>query len=450
MEAKNNRLRYERVIFDVGGTLIGFVDREPFQQFLAQAGLPASADEASALHRRVASVIRAERDGVQGLGAREEALDAWWRVVFGEVWPDSTPLADEMYRWFRADRFQSVHPDVLPALEGLRQLGMPMAILSNFASRLENLLRRLSLHHFFDFVIVSSIVGIAKPRREIFDLAVEQAGCPAGRLLYVGDHIGDDIEGAQGAGLDAVLIDRGGRQANAPLSRICDLRELPDYVQVPSKPVPNIIFDMDGVVLDSMPMHLETWQRTLEPLGIDLTAEDLYPTEGTPTEQTAQRLTKRFLGQACSDAEARQLAAQKRAYFRDLFTPTFIPGIVPLLHNLHGRGYRLGLVTGSSRRVVEESMQPTGIAGLFEVIVAGDQVVHGKPDPEPYLKAAARLGVSANRCLVVENAPQGIQSAKAAGMGCVALETTLPGDALSAADRVFPDAATLNAWLLGS
>jgi HAD superfamily hydrolase (TIGR01509 family)/HAD superfamily hydrolase (TIGR01549 family) len=448
MDSSNNQLRYDMVIFDVGGTLIGFVDREPFRLFLAQAGLPATAEHAASLHGRVAATIRAHRDDVQGLGAQEEALDAWWRVVFCGVWPDDPQLADEMYRWFRADRFQSVHPDVLPALHALREQGMPMAILSNFVSRLEDLLCRLDLRHFFDFLIVSSIVGIAKPSPRIFDLAVERAGCPASRLLYVGDHVGDDIEGAKGAGLDAVLIDRGARRPDAHCSRVRSLLELPGYVQLPSKPAPNIIFDMDGVILDSLPMHLETWQRTLRPLGIELTAEDLYPLEGTPTELTAQRLTERFLGQACSDAEAKRLADQKRASFRDRFRPVFVPGIRSLLYDLHGRGYRLALVTGSSLSVVEESLNPTGLHELFDVTIAGDQVVRGKPDPEPYEMAAASLGVHAGQCLVVENAPQGIQSAKAAGMACVALETTLSREQLSAADRIFPDASALAAWLI--
>jgi HAD superfamily hydrolase (TIGR01509 family)/HAD superfamily hydrolase (TIGR01549 family) len=448
MNPLNNTLRYDMVIFDVGGTLIGFWDREPFQQFLAQVGLPATAEHASSFHSRVTSVIRAQRDSVQGLGAEEAALDAWWRIVFREIWPHSPQLAEEMYRWFRDDRFQSVLPDVLPALEALQGQGMPMAVLSNFTSRLEDLLRRLNLRRFFDFVMVSSIVGIAKPDPRIFDLAVAKANRPARGLLYVGDHVGDDIEGAKGAGLDAVLIDRGDRQPDARCSRIQSLVELPDYVRHPTRPAPNIIFDMDGVVLDSMPTHLDTWQRTLRPLGIELTAQDLYPLEGTPTELTAQRLTERFLGKACSDAEAQRLADEKRARFRELFKPSFITGVPSLLYNLHGRGYRLGLVTGSARSVVEESLNPTGITKLFDVTITGDQVGRGKPDPEPYRQAAAGMGVNADQCLVVENAPQGIQSAKAAGMGCVALETTLPRELLSAADRVFPDARSLAAWLL--
>jgi len=245
-----------------------------------------------------------------------------------------------------------------------------------------------------------------------------------------------------------VLIDRANRQPQAFCSRIGSLMELEGYVRMPTEPARAIVLDMDGVVLDSMPTHLLTWQRTLAPLGVDLTADDLYPLEGVPTESTAKLLTERLLGQACSDEEAQRLADAKRALFAQIFAPTFVPGILPLLYDLRGRGYRLGLVTGSARSVVDGSLAPTGVTGLFDAIVTGDQVSRGKPAPEPYRLAAARLGLSPSECLAVENAPLGIQSAKAAEMACVALETTLPAEQLPAADRVFPDAVTLRAWLL--
>jgi HAD superfamily hydrolase (TIGR01509 family) len=199
-----------------------------------------------------------------------------------------------------------------------------------------------------------------------------------------------------------------------------------------------------------MPAHLLTWQRTLAPLGIEMTADDLYPLEGIPTERTAQKLTEMFLGQPCSEEEARRLATAKRAMFREICNPSFVPGMVPLLHDLRGRGYRLGLVTGSAWSVVDESLAPSGVAKLFDAIVTGDQVSEGKPDPEPYCTAAARLGLPPSECLAIENAPLGIQSAKSAGMACVALETTLPEAKLPLADRVFSDAGALRAWLLST
>ena len=446
MPGQKNNLRYDRVILDVGGTLLGFYDRKPFQDFLAAAGLPAGDQDARELHRRLISVIVANRDGAQGLGADEAELYHWWRDNFRQTWPERPDLADEMLCWLLAGRFDRLYDDVLPTLEALRQMGMPLAVLSNFGTHLRTVLERFDLLPFFDLVVVSAEVGLAKPDPRIFDLVADKADLPRKRLLYVGDHLGDDIEGARGAGLDAVLIDRAGRYADAPCPRIESLWELVSYVQPPTRPARAVLFDMDGVVLDSMPTHLLTWQQTLAPLGVHLTAEDLYPLEGVPSELIARRL----LGRPCSEQEAARLVALKQALFRQIFEPRLVPGLGPLLHDLRGRGYRLGLVTGSARCVVDESLVPTGVAGLFDTIVTGDQVAHGKPDPEPYRTAAWRLGLSPGECLAVENAPMGIRSARAAGMTCVALQTTLPAGQLSAAgaDRVFADARALRAWLL--
>jgi beta-phosphoglucomutase len=452
MPAAQNGFRYDMGVFDAGGTLIGFYDPAPFQEFLAESGLPASPEEAQRFQRRLVSTILAQRDGAQGLGARENELVEWWHGVFAGIWPERPDLAKSMLGWLLAGRFDRLLPDARPTLEALQRLGMRLGILSNFDTHLYQVLADLDLRDYFEFVIISVETGLAKPDPRIFDLMVDRAGWPRQRLLYVGDHLGDDIEGARAAGLDAVLIDRMGRHPEAHCPRIGSLLELVEYVRVPAEPYPAMIFDMDGVVLDSMPVHLATWQQALAPLGITPTADDLYPLEGMPTERTAQRLTEKLAGEACSEAEARKLAATKRRLFRELFAPTFVPGIVPLLYDLHGRGYRVGLVTGSARSVVTETLLPTGIWNLFDTIVSGDEVSCGKPDPEPYRRAAGDLGLRPTECLAVENAPLGIQSARTAGMSCVALTTTLPAGVLSdaGAGQVFSDGQALRTWLLSS
>jgi HAD superfamily hydrolase (TIGR01509 family) len=393
-------------------------------------------------------LLIAQRDAAQGLGSTSAELDAWWRAVFVRLWPGEPDLAEAMFCAFRADEFDRVFPDVVPALNALRGLGLPLAVLSNFAVGLEGLLRRLGLRDYFDFCIVSAEVGLAKPDPRIFDLAVARAGRPRDRLLYVGDHVGDDIQGAWGAGLDAVLVDRSGRQAGAACPRIRSLMELVDYVFTPSQPAAAFLFDLDGVVLDSSAAHLRAWQESLAPLGIAVTPPDMAQLEGMPTIPMARKLIEMHLGEVRAEEEVARIATQKRSLFLQFLDPRPISGIVPLLHDLHGRGNRLALVTGNAAEVVATLLSALGVDRLFDQVITADDVSCGKPDPEPYLAAARRLGALPGECLAIENAPLGIQSAKAAGMRCVALETTLPAHHLAAADQVFPDVLSLSAWLL--
>lgn len=236
MQTSKDRLRYDMVLFDAAGTLIGFRELAAFQQFLADANLPAAPEDARRFHQRMLSVIRAERDNAQGLGADEQELYDWWLGIFAQVWIGRPDLAQETLHWLLTGRFDYIFPDVLPALEALQGLGMPMAVLSNFGSNLRDALRKLGILRFFKFVIVSAEVRLAKPDPRIFDLAVLKANCPRRRLLYVGDHIGDDIHGAQAAGLDAILIDRHDQHPGAPCARIDSLLLLIDYVQSPFEP----------------------------------------------------------------------------------------------------------------------------------------------------------------------------------------------------------------------
>jgi hypothetical protein len=109
--------RYDMILLDVGGTMLGFHQRAPFQAFLAAMGLPHADEDARELHRRFVSVIVAQRDTASGLGADERPLFDWWHEVFLKTWPDRPDVADEMYRWFRDSQFDRLFADVVPALE---------------------------------------------------------------------------------------------------------------------------------------------------------------------------------------------------------------------------------------------------------------------------------------------------------------------------------------------
>ncbi|HNS51416.1 MAG TPA: HAD-IA family hydrolase [Anaerolineae bacterium] len=441
-------MRYDAVLFDVGGTLIGFADAQPFRQFLLSAGLPAGSQDGRRLRSRFLAVLRAERDRALGVGATEAALGEFWRSVFSLVWPTEPGLAAAMYDAFRANRFDRLLDDVQPTLDLLRRAGLRLGVVSNFTSGLDALLAQLGVRDYFEFVITSALVGLAKPDPRIFDLATRCLSLPRRRLLYVGDHYGDDILGARAAGLDAVLVDRELRARQRVCARVGRLSDLVRYVRVPSRPALAILFDFDGVILDSFSVHLRAWQETLQPLGIRIAADDLASNEGIPTEPMARLFLREQLGCECDANEIARLAATKRKLFVRNLRPRPIPGILQLLHDLHGRGYRIGLVTGAARADTTRSLKQLGALDLFEVIVASDDTARGKPSPEPYQAAAAALGLSVADCLAIENAPMGIQSACAAGMTCVALETTLPARRLARASCTFRDATALSTWLL--
>ena len=195
-----------------------------------------------------------------------------------------------------------------------------------------------------------------------------------------------------------------------------------------------IIFDMDGVIIDSMPYHFLAWYEALRPYGVRVSCFDVYSKEGEKWSKTLKDL----LIQAGKKPTAKLLAeifSRRQKIFRKLFQRFIFSGAQKLLSSLKKQGYWLGLVTGSPRKEVR-AILPRKILSGFKVIVAGDEVGKGKPDPEPYLKAARLFGLRPAECLVVENAPLGIKAAKRAGMFCVAITTSLPKEYLQEADII--------------
>jgi len=128
----------------------------------------------------------------------------------------------------------------------------------------------------------------------------------------------------------------------------------------------------------------------------------------------------------------------KRKYYRSIVDIQFYPNAVNTLKNLRKKGYKLALVTASSQKNMEKALSPEKRA-LFDIINTGDDILRGKPSPDPYEVTQKKLGLPKADCLVVENAPLGIESAKAAGIKCAAISTTLPKEHLQEADIILDD-----------
>ena len=195
-----------------------------------------------------------------------------------------------------------------------------------------------------------------------------------------------------------------------------------------------ILFDMDGVIVHTMPDHFRAWQETLQSVGIEVDRFEIYAREGEQGMMTLSGILARH-GKELTKEEKQHLLQQKESLFKRIVSPSLFPGIENLIEEARQRGYRLALVTGTSKNEVE-SILPRRLSSLFEVIVTGDSISRGKPAPDPYLKALDSLGIKAEEAFVIENAPYGIQSAKSAGLFCIAVTTSLPEEYLHDADII--------------
>ena len=195
-----------------------------------------------------------------------------------------------------------------------------------------------------------------------------------------------------------------------------------------------VIFDMDGVIVDSMPYHYIAWYEALRPLGVRVNCFDVYSKEGEKWEKSMKefllrsnvRPTKKLM---------RKMFIERGRIFRKYFKRYVFAGAREILKCLKNDGYGLALVTGTGAKEIKKIL-PNNIQRIFDFIVPGDSVRKGKPFPDPYLKAAKLLKLPPSQCVVVENAPYGIESAKRAGMFCIAVTTSLPKEYLKKADVI--------------
>lgn len=196
-----------------------------------------------------------------------------------------------------------------------------------------------------------------------------------------------------------------------------------------------VIFDMDGVITDTMPYHFRAWKAIFKEAGLNVSECEIYLREGQPGIITIKEIFKQH-GFSFNEARAGEFLLQKENLFKKIIRRRFIPGSRSFLHLLKHKGLRLALVTGTSSHEVRRIL-PKNLAGLFSVIVTGNDVKRGKPHPEPYLIALKKLGLRPKDVVVIENAPFGVYSAKRAKLTCLALATSLPKSYLKSADFIF-------------
>jgi beta-phosphoglucomutase len=204
-----------------------------------------------------------------------------------------------------------------------------------------------------------------------------------------------------------------------------------------------VIFDVDGVLVDSMRFHADAWANVFCEVGITITREDIYELEGSNERAIIKSIFEKA-GKEPEPWHLEYLVNKKREVFEfDQLKP--FKGIQDCLKKLK-RYFNLAAVSGSSSNVVGKVMNKF-FSGCFEVIITGDDLERGKPDPAPFLRALAKLDITKNECIVIENSPMGITAAKRAEIYCVAVASTLGPDKLQHADLVFRDHIALLGFL---
>lgn len=207
-----------------------------------------------------------------------------------------------------------------------------------------------------------------------------------------------------------------------------------------------LIFDMDGVIVDSNPWHLSAWEEYNRGLGLEMTAEMQQRMYGKRNDE----LIREFFGQHLEDAEVFAHGAAKETLYREMMKPHLMEALVPGIREFldRHRDLALAVATNAEPPNVNFVLDDTGLRSFFRVVVNGHEVTHPKPHPEIYLRVADALGVTPADCVVFEDSHTGVESALTAGMQVVGLSTThedLAGVALLIRD--FSDPA-LEAWLV--
>jgi len=199
-----------------------------------------------------------------------------------------------------------------------------------------------------------------------------------------------------------------------------------------------VIFDLDGVIVDSHPVHQQAWRMFFQSLGKNVSDDELlFVLEG----QKREDILRHFLGDL-NEQQVKRYGARKEALFKDCTLELKpMPGLLAFLDKVEACGLSIALASSASRGRVEYILKHLEMISRFRVVVTGDDVRKGKPDPTVFLAAAQGLKVDPESVLVCEDAVCGVQAAKRAGMKCLAIAANGRGPLLqeAGADRVLPD-----------
>lgn len=196
-------------------------------------------------------------------------------------------------------------------------------------------------------------------------------------------------------------------------------------LDIPAGDFAGYIFDLDGTLVDTMPLHFRAWSDAMQHAGLrEKLSEDLfYSLGGVPTRLVAELLGKHY-GLAL---DAERVFHDKEARFMALQAEMKLIEPVVAFARQAAQRFPVSVASGGPRDIVHATLAAMGLTALFPVVVTPEDVAHGKPAPDMFLLAAKRMGVPAEKCLVFEDAEPGIAAAKAAGMAWVRVSSRVMG-----------------------
>ena len=193
-----------------------------------------------------------------------------------------------------------------------------------------------------------------------------------------------------------------------------------------SSSIQAVIWDLDGVIIDSADEHRQAWQRLAREEGITFTDADFWATFGKRNDDIIATIWGPL-----PPERVQELANRKESYFRELIRKTAapLPGAMELMRWLHEAGFAQALASSTPIENIKLISDVLGLEKYLSVLVSGETVARGKPAPDIFLKAAEELGIEPIHCVVIEDAVAGVQAAHAAGMRCIAVagNRDLPG-----------------------
>ncbi|MDL2209056.1 HAD-IA family hydrolase [Parabacteroides sp. OttesenSCG-928-O15] len=208
-----------------------------------------------------------------------------------------------------------------------------------------------------------------------------------------------------------------------------------------------VLFDMDGVLYDSMPFHARAWKEIADKYNLISSPEDFYLMEGRTGGATIDALFHRTFGHGATEEQKRSIYDEKAALFNSYNEEAVMPGASEMLRKVKEAGMQAILVTGSGQYSLIDKLNGhfPGVFTIEKMVTAYD-VKYGKPHPEPYLMGLAKAGVKACEAIVVENAPMGVEAAVAAGIFTIAVNTGPLSDSVlldAGAGLLYPDMKSL-------